>query len=486
VKKARKMNNCNVIEIPKCPQCGEDVGKYSKYCSSKCSNSSSKVKEKKRQSYLAKYGVENPSQSGIIQKKIRQTSIEKYGSNHFLASKEVIEKREQNNKDKYGVANVFQLEEIKDKIKETNLKNLGVENPAQSDKIRKKIKRLSLDKFYLKLLESSRLRGKVEILFPIEDYNGTKDNWYVFKCKECNKSFNAAIPNGRVPRCPQCYASKSRYESEIEEWFSKLNIGFKKNDKTLICPLEVDFYLPDYKLGLEFNGLYYHSELSGGKGRNYHLNKTLKCADVGVQLLHIFEDEWVNKTEIVKDIIKSKLKLIDDRIYARNCEVKQVDNADSFNFLFENHLQEPIYGKLNLGLYYNNELVYLIVVSKSRFRQKSTFELIRSCPKLNLVVIGGFSKLIGHAIENCQISPLVSYVDRRLFDGRSYKDWNFLGFSDPGYWYTDAGVRESRIKYQKHKIVETEEDKNLTEWQIMQLRGYDRIWDCGNLIFSKS
>ena len=130
-------------------------------------------------------------------------------------------------------------------------------------------------------------------------------------------------------------------------------------------------------------------------------------------------------------------------------------------------------------------LVQLISLSKPRYNKNFDYELIRSCSKLNTVVVGGFNKLI----KNLPIQgSLISYVDRRYFTGNSYKNWKYIGETSPNYYYTKGYQRESRIKYQKHKLARLFpdiHDDELTEWQIMQLAGYDRIWDCGNFVYVK-
>ncbi len=335
-----------------------------------------------------------------------------------------------------------------------------------------------------------RLKDLVEPLFTLEEFKGVIKKKYNFKCKKCSNIFEDNLDSGRVPRCYICFPHVvSHYENDICLWLEELNIQkIVRNTRQVISPLELDIYLPEYKLAIEFNGLVWHSEISGKKDRKYHLDKTNGCEEKGIQLLHIFEDEWVQKQEIVKSIIKSKLGLITNRIYARDTEVKSVTNDIAYSFLFDNHLQVPISCEHYLGLYYQDALVYLIGISKPRFNKDYQYELVRSCPLININVVGGFSKLIKYAVQALSISTMISYVDRRYFTGKGYKDWTFLRSIDPNYFYTKGYKRESRVKYQKHKLAKlfsTTYDANLTEWKIMQLNGFDRIWDCGNLVFEK-
>ncbi len=454
-----------------------------------------------RQGMKEKYGVENPSQSEYFKDRYKKTCLERYGVENAIQNVNIRNKQKQSYFDKYGVEHPWQNEEVKNKRKQTMIERYGVDNPAKNDAIKKRIKYANLQKqpeirkkrlrtAYDRLFSSNRLKGLVKPLFPIEEYVGIKNMKYKFQCVKCNHIFEDDLEDGRIPRCYDCFPYLKTYnstgEDAIELWLKSLHIlNIQRGNKSIINPYQLDIYLPDYKLAIEFNGLYWHSEIGGNKDRNYHLTKTNLCKEKGIGLIHIFEDEWIEKQDIVKSIIKNKLGLIENKIYARECIIKEVDKEEAIVFLMNNHLQEPIIAKYNYGLFYKDELIYLISLSKPRFNKNYAYELIRSCGKINATIIGGFNKLINHAIETLNTGSIISYVDKRYFNGKGYKDWNLVGESSPSYFYTKNNYlnRESRLKYQKHKIIEKEEDRNLTEWELMQLKGYDRIWDCGNKVF---
>jgi hypothetical protein len=123
----------------------------------------------------------------------------------------------------------------------------------------------------------------------------------------------------------------SSVEDEIIEWLKSLDVdNIEKGNKSILGVKELDIYLPDYKIAIEYNGLYWHSELKG-RDRNYHLNKTLECDKQGIELIHIFEDEWIEKSDIIKSIIKGKLGL-SSKIYARKCELKELQSNKCKDF----------------------------------------------------------------------------------------------------------------------------------------------------------
>jgi hypothetical protein len=439
---------------------------YSKYCSCKCAGNDKKLQEKRKMTCKIKYGVNNISQSDFIKNKKKETFIKNY-----------------------GIDNPLKLNQIQEKRKKTNLKKYGYESHNTNEQIKEKKKNVNRTKTLYKILYTNI----VEPLFDITDWLNKikKYEKFKWKCKKCNHEFEDWYSNGILPRCTNCFPKTvknfSSYEKEISLWLNELNIKHEVLNKTLIYPLELDIVIPEYKLAIEFNGLYWHSELNG-KNINYHLNKTKLCEAKDYQLIHIFEDEWIEKSDIVKSIIKSKLGLYEQKIGARKCIIKKLKYSNVELFLNENHIQGSIKSSINYGLFYQNGLVAVATFCKSRFRKNNSFELLRFCTKQNIQIIGGLSKLIS-LFKKENNKKIISYCDKRYSNGKGYLASGFIKSheSSPNYWYLNkrCSNRISRLKFQKHKLKDILEiyDSNLTEWQNMQLNNYNRIWDCGNLVF---
>ena len=256
------------------------------------------------------------------------------------------------------------------------------------------------------------------------------------------------------------------------------------NTKSIIAPMELDIYLPELKLAFEFNGLYWHSELH--KDKYFHLNKTEECNKLGVQLIHIWEDDWVYKKDIVKSMILNKLGM-SNKIFARKCEVKEIiDNKIVREFLEINHIQGFVGSKVKLGLYYNNELVSLMTFGGYRknmnsYAQDNSYELLRFCDKLNTTVIGGASKLFTYFNKNYKPIEIISYSDYSRSIGNMYKQLGFdlSHLSEPNYYYIIDAKRIYRFNFRKDVLIKQGFDPNKTEVEIMHERGYYRLFDCG-------
>lgn len=479
---------------------------------------SEQIKETIRKNNFEKYGVEHVFQLESVKEKSRQTCVEKYGVEHPMLNRDVVEKTIQHNVEKYGVRSTALLPEVKEKQKQTNLErygavcalcneevkekanitlyeHYGVEHVMQSEELRKKASAIELSKSFDSVME--RWKSFVVPLFDKSEYRGfDKPFVYDWKCSRCWMEFKQRIyPTGLgedryVPRCPNCFPKKKSIEEQEVLNFVKsiYNGAIVENDRTIISPKELDIYLPEKHVAIEFDGLYWHSE-EQGKGEEYHLAKTEACEEKGIRLIHIFEDEWNQKQEIVKDRIRSILGIGQRRIFARKCVVKEIDSKTSNEFLEANHLQGGDNSSIRYGLYFNDELVAAMTFGKPRFNRNYDWELVRFASKNGCNVAGGASKLLNHFMRG-HSGSIVSYADRRYSDGNLYEKLGFTqaGISHPNYCYLNGDERLSRYQCQKHrlaKVLGDGFDPLLSEFENMALNGWTKVYDCGNFVYVK-
>jgi len=477
--------------------------------------------EKAKQTCLEKYGVDNVFKYKQIVDKAKATNIEKYGVDCFFQSENFQQKSEASNIEKYGVPNASQSDEIKDKVKETFQKNYGVDNifqhketmdnvyeeniqkygtkiPVNGPELKKKMMITLKKTLYISIIKRINEKSNCIACFELDDYIDTnKQNKYKFQCKKCDDIFEDHIDGGHLPRCLKCepyIAGFSLNEREIGEYVKSL-VGVDnvvENNRDILDGLELDVYIPYKKVAIEYNGLFWHSESNGGKSRKYHLNKTDICNKKGIRLIHIFEDEWVYRKQIVKDKLRHILcENHEKSIYARKCKLTEIRDCEYF--LNNNHVQGNCPASIKFGAYYNNELVAVMTFGKRRVAmgKKSSmdgeYELLRFAT--NKRIVGIASKLFDAFVKIYKPKKVVTYADKRYSVGNLYEKMKFERSkdTDPNYWYFRVGedIRFHRFGFAKHTLEKKLKhfDKSLSEWENMKLNGYDRIWDCGHILY---
>jgi hypothetical protein len=460
-------------------------------------------KSKVKKTNLEKYGVDSYTKTDEYKSKVKKTNLEKYGVEYTFQSKEIKHKVKQTNINKYGVDSYTKTDEYKSKVKKTNLEKYGFQWNLQSNDIKSKIRQTNLDNYGVENISKRHLINQHNFTVEYLLDNFINDKGY-FKSTECCEYFNCSITLLNKFKRENCILvpNVSNTKQTQRYIFELFDVTRVFDTKDIISPLELDIYYPKHKLAIEYNGLMFHSfgKSEYSMFNNYddeklyklkHLNKTNLCNNQGVQLLHIFENEWLqsNTREIWKSIISNKLGLINNKVYARKCLVKEIDNKTKNEFLNTNHLQGEDISKIKLGLYYNDELVSVMTFGKSRFNKNYEYELIRFANKTNTNVIGGATKLFSHFKRNFNPKSIITFADKRYSDGNLYKvlGFNYLRESKPNYFYFTVNnlKLESRVQFQKHKLKDKLPvfDSNLTESENMFNNGYRRIWDCGNYVY---
>lgn len=364
-------------------------------------------------------------------------------------------------------------------------KRYNKECPKCSYKHSQNKRRLSLEhvQAYLKKIGVSLLSKTYE----------NKDTPLAIRCK-CGKTFMRTLGSFKTQGahyCDDCSRYKSGFETEVGEFLKAVYPGqIVPRENNLIRPYQLDFYMPDKGLAIETNGLYYHTEVSGGKGKMYHLNKWSRSKEKGVRLIHISDHEWAHKNRLIKGLLTTLLSDQNTKINTRECTVTEISTKVSSEFLNEHHLQGSTGATTHLGLFHNSDLVAVMTFGLPRYSKVHSYELIRFCIKTGYHVPGAADKLFKSFVKTCSPDSVVSYCDISKFSGTVYEKlgFKFLSISKPGYSYvrfSGGFTVESRQKFQKHKLHKLLRnfDPNISEWENMKANGYDRYWDCGNAVY---
>ena len=474
-------NNNDLYTCTKCSSFKNKITKKEKYDDENFNN-----RNKCKETNIEKYGVENVFQSEEIKEKSKETCLDKYGKEYYQQTDDMKNKSKETCLKKYDTEYYLQSIDKKEKSEETCLEKYGFMIPSKNEDVKIKIS---------KSIKNTLYKKSFEIYDNLINVIG--DDLIIY-CDVCNNNFTISKSmyqnrkHDKINICTCCNPINKQYssfEKEISDFIISVDIKTQLKNKTIIKPYELDIYLPEFNLAFEFNGLYWHSEMY--KDKNYHKMKSDLCEEKGTQLIHIWEDDWKYKQEIVKSMILNKLNQTKNKIYARKCEIKLVeDNKLIKEFLDNNHMQGSIGSSIKIGLYYNDELVSLMTFGKKRISQKSSskdgeYELLRFCNKLNTNVVGGASKLFKYFTNNFDYKEIITYADRSHSNGNLYKElgFNFVHKTQPNYHYIIDKIRKHRFGFRKDVLVSKGYDKNKSEHEIMLERKIYRIYNAGNYKF---
>jgi hypothetical protein len=456
--------------------------------------------------------------SKCSQYKNKKTNLERYGVDNPTKSKDILKKREESNIKKYGVKNTLELKSVKESIKKTNIEKYGVDNPTKNKDIYKKVRKTINEKFgnevffktnffkdkkenyYRQYNNKNFLENRISELkyMGIDMISVDSDNKYIISC---TKGHTYSITNDvlykrvnvyNVEPCTICNKidNFSYKELELYDFIKSIYNGVVlRNVRDVIKPYEIDIFIPDLKIGIEFNGVFWHSDRY--KDKDYHKSKHDKSVESGIKLIQIWEDDWVYKRDIIKSILENKLKLTKKRIFARKCQIIKYDNNKlTKSFLEKNHLQGDCKSNIKIGLLFNDELVALMTFSKNRYGVGhlvgDNYELTRFVTKKGLIVVGGASKLLNFFKKNYEFETLISFSDCDISDGDMYLSIGFKlhSFIKPTYYYIINGKREHRFKWRKGNLLKKGIIKeNETEFECMDRIKISRVYNSGHRKF---
>lgn len=267
---------------------------------------------------------------------------------------------------------------------------------------------------------------------------------------------------------------KSAAENEIMALFSEYNAHKRRKDG-----VELDIYIPELRLAIEYNGAYWHSEIF--RPIDYHVKKTEYCELQGIKLIQIFDHEWAVRKQQITDFLVSKKGNL-PKVGARKCSISIISDKEAQTFADKYHIQGGSRGSiLCLGLIYNGELVSVCIFGKHH-RQYKKIVLKRFVSKNNILVVGGLAKLSKAASEILK-SDIITWADRRITDGASYKKagWEPEEILPPDYFYIKHGKYYCSKQARRKSVVNT--PANMTEREHAKIDGLHRVYDCGKIRF---
>lgn len=407
--------------------------KFPKDCCSKC-------KFKKREEIsLATYGVKNSAQRPEVRQKI--------SDNGWIKTEEFAQKRKDSMIQKYGTDNVMKSDIISSKIRATVKERYGVDNPVHIpgslEKIVAKTKETKIKNGTINLIDGKTLPEHAKEV-------GLSRSFFGKLVKE--KGFEEAVLHEK---------HISSLETKITNFLDLHNISYLQNGS-------VGGKKPDIITGniiVECDGLRWHSDLFVED--NYHKIKRDIYIEHGYKPLFFRSHEIINKFDIVCSIIKNKLDLCENKIFARKCKVVKLNKPESKSFIESNHLMGPGNTTVAYGLFCDS----LVSVLEMKRIQGDNWEISRFCNKNNFSVVGGFTKLLSAFEKDFQPHSIKTFIDLRYGEGSYLTNFGFADFgSNLSFKWTNGSKVYNRMQFPGNSGYENDLSK---------------IWDCGQKKYIK-
>lgn len=337
---------------------------------------------------------------------------------------------------------------------------------------------------FVEVLQSiSSSVSSVTVLSDWRDYD-TQNSLLHVSCKVCSSVDDVSFFNlKRCWRCKKCHPSGSRQQQDVSDFVKSFGFNVIDSTRQIIPPLELDIWIPEKNIAIEYHGLYWHSnDPSDAFDKKRHRMKYEACRSRGIKLIQIFSDEWINKNDICKSIIRNALGKNETVLNGRDCTVEHIDIDIAKKFLDSTHISGYTRSKHKIGLFHKNLGLVGVATTRTPIQTKwgHVSELARLSFLQGFSVRGGASKLISVvkrlAIEE-GFEGVLSYADLRFGDGGVYLKCGMEEKEEAklNYWYTDGHKRIDRFAFR------TQPGKPETD--IAKHEGVMQVWGAGNKVF---
>lgn len=339
-----KARFCPCGKMVKVPPSGFGYTVSSNYCSRRCSRKNShmkaaennmrkygvkttlqlkEVRDKITSTLLAKYGTTKPQETQEVKEKTRKTCLERYGAPSYVESEHGKAKISKMVAEKYGVSTPLQSSVVQKKCRETLFKNYGVSSPLKSKEIYERVKKTNFERYGTEFIGSamsdaiseghrkhwsnvigedaySRLRDRDLMEYQYRTFGVV---WMVGEYGVSDVLIYRRLHELGI----NTDSNTTKIEKDVAAMLEDAGFEFFKNDRTILDGLEIDIYIPEYKIGIECNGEYWHasnSDYSHAKEKGYHYQKFLLAKSKGIRLFQFWGFEIIETPEDVLETIE--------------------------------------------------------------------------------------------------------------------------------------------------------------------------------------
>lgn len=467
----------------------ERADKVKNLYNSKTTEEKLAIKEKRKNTNLEKFGVENCYQSEEIKAKIKNNCLKQYGVEYHTQRKDIKRKIDESTINSQGAKRILQTSKGQEHFKNVCKEKYGVENPYQSKEKKKKIKQTCLEKYGNEIpCRTETIKNKMK--------KNSLHNWgkeYPSQSQEIkDKIINTNMEKYGVPwscmreECKMAQGGGSNINNHFADLLAKYNITFKRE-------FSLEYFSFDFKIGnilIEIDPSYTHNSTIGPyfnkhytkpKDKNYHLNKSMLAEKYGFRCIHIFDWDDINK--IINLLLPKEI------IYARKCEIKEVSKQETNKFLNSYHLQNTCNGqKYCYGLYYNDKLIELMTFGKPRYNKNYEWELLRLTSHKDYKIVGGTERLFKHFLRYVNPSNIISYCDNAKFLGDVYKrlGMTLASITKPNKIWSKGKIKitDNLLRQQGFdRLFGTSYGKGTSNRELIINEGFVEVYDCGQKVF---
>lgn len=336
------------------------------------------------------------------------------------------------------------------------------------------------------------------------DYTDTvythNQNKVVFRCIAHNRILEQTARDhldGYNP-CTQCNHMKSAGEQQVFDFLSTLTKAESRN-RTILKPKELDIYLPDRKLAVEYCGEYRHSAGSKDEeraARKKHIEKYRACKEQGVRLITLWESEWKERNYAIRRLLRNAVGKSKGKLMARKCELRKATPAEARAFYDRYHPQGGAGSGEHFALFWKGKMVACMrFVLGANDRGAAAKDRVWTLGRYatRITVAGAASRLFKAFVTEFNPPEVKSFSDNRFFDGGMYAQ---LGFvleeevpEDYVVWSPKIGIRP-KPHYQRRQLPKRLEEHGMkevfdpatdprTEAEMTYFMGARRLYDCG-------
>lgn len=434
---------------------------------------------------IEKYGVDNPSKSDIVKSRIKQSKMDRYGDPNYNNK----EKIKSTCIEKYGTPSASGDAEVRRKIQQTCHERYGVDNPFQrvdlvQDGLIRNYGSLVAAYQHIATSQKERLVERYGVI-NVSQLPGSREKARESMVNTCMEKYGVEFPT----LLPQCQFSKGNSSlsfpnQEFANLLSEHNIEFSR-EKTIVNR-SFDFELVGRKVLIEVDPSATHNSTwspfgdANIKPNTYHRDKSRLASEHGYRCIHIWD--WDDKEKVIS------LLQPQEKIYARNCTIREIVKEDTKDFLNKYHLQGYISSEIAIGLFYEDCLVSLMTFGKPRYTDKYEYELIRYCSCKS--VVGGAEKLFKYFLNKYNPKSIVSYCDLSKFSGNVYDRLNMTleSVNISKHWYninSKQHILDSSLnKVGFDNLFHTSYGKGSSNKELMIAHGFVEIYDSGQAKYS--